>query len=45
LSSTPDEVIKGFSIYLVLPAALCPNVYSAFKKNEYKKKEKYVSAE
>jgi hypothetical protein len=29
-----------FSIYLILPAALGPGVYSAFNKNEYQKQKK-----
>jgi hypothetical protein len=34
-ASIPDEVI--FSIYLILPAALGPGVYSASNRNEYRK--------
>jgi hypothetical protein len=34
--SIPDEVI--FYIYLILPAALGPGVYSASKRNEYQKR-------
>jgi hypothetical protein len=33
--SIPDEV--NFKIYLILPAALGPGVYSAFNRNEYQK--------
>jgi hypothetical protein len=33
--SIPDEV--NFSIYLILPAALGPGVYSASNRNEYQK--------
>jgi hypothetical protein len=35
----------GFSIYLILPAALGPGIYSASNKNEYKKKKNNVSGE
>jgi hypothetical protein len=35
--SRPDEVNEFFSIYLTLPAALGPGVYSASKRNEYRK--------
>jgi hypothetical protein len=34
-----------FSIYLVLPAALSPGVYSASNKNEYQKQKNYVYGE
>jgi hypothetical protein len=37
--STPDEVIEFFSIYLILPAALCLG-YSASNRNEYQKQKK-----
>jgi hypothetical protein len=33
--SRPDEVIFFFLIYLILPAALGPGVYSASNNNEY----------
>jgi hypothetical protein len=33
--SIPDEVIRFFSIDLILPAALGPEVYSASNSNEY----------
>jgi hypothetical protein len=41
-----DEV-NGFffSVYLILPAALGPGVYSASKTNEYRKQENNVSGE
>jgi hypothetical protein len=35
--STPDEVNEFFSIFLILPAALGPRVYSASNTNEYHK--------
>jgi hypothetical protein len=41
----PDEVIDFFSIYLILPAALGPGVYSASNRNEYQKQRKHVSVE
>jgi hypothetical protein len=28
-----------FSIYLILPATLCPGVYSASNRNEYQKQK------
>jgi hypothetical protein len=33
------------SIYLTLPAALGPGVYSASNRNEYQKEKNYVSEE
>jgi hypothetical protein len=44
VGSRPDEVNEFFSIYLILPAALGPGVYSASNRNEYQKK-KNVSGE
>jgi hypothetical protein len=42
--SIPDEV--NFKIYLILPAALGPGVYSASNRNEYHKhKNNNVSGE
>jgi hypothetical protein len=42
--SRPDKV--NFSIYLILPAALGPGVYSASNRNEYQKqKNNHVSGE
>jgi hypothetical protein len=38
----PDEVIDFFSIYLILPAALGPGVYSASNINQYQKQKKKV---
>jgi hypothetical protein len=35
----PDEVIEFFSIYLILPAALGPGVYSASNRIEYQKQK------
>jgi hypothetical protein len=43
VGSIPDEVI--FKIYLILPAALVPGVYSASNRNEYQKQENDVSGE
>jgi hypothetical protein len=34
-----------FSIYLILPAALGPGIYSASNRNEYQKKKNYVTGE
>jgi hypothetical protein len=33
----PDEVINYFSMYLILPAALGPGVYSASNRNKFQK--------
>jgi hypothetical protein len=41
----PDKVKELFSIYLVLPAALGPGIYSAFNRNEYQKQKNNVSGE
>jgi hypothetical protein len=38
--SVPDEDIEFFSIYLILPSALGPKVYSASNRNEYRKQKK-----
>jgi hypothetical protein len=35
--SIPDEVNTFFSIYVILPAALGPEVYSTSNRNEYQK--------
>jgi hypothetical protein len=43
--SRPDEVNGFFSIYLILPAALGPGVYSASNRNEYRKQRNNVSGE
>jgi hypothetical protein len=34
-----------FSMYIILPAALGPGVYSASNRNEYHKQKNYVSGE
>jgi hypothetical protein len=34
-----------FYIYLILPAALGPGVYSASNRNEYEKQKNHVSVE
>jgi hypothetical protein len=36
----PDEVIEFFLIYLIVPAALGPGVYSSSNRNEYRKHKK-----
>jgi hypothetical protein len=43
----PREVIKNefLSIYLILPAALGPGVYSASNRNEYEKQRNNVFGE
>jgi hypothetical protein len=38
-------VIELFSIYLILPAALGPGIYSASNINEYQKQKEIVSRE
>jgi hypothetical protein len=43
--SRPDEVNAFFLIYLILPAALGPEVHSASNRNEYQKQENNVSGE
>jgi hypothetical protein len=40
-----DEVIELLSVYLILPAALGPGVYSALNINEYQKQKNNVSGE
>jgi hypothetical protein len=36
---------EKFLIYLIIPAALRPGVYSASKRNEYQKLKNYASGE
>jgi hypothetical protein len=36
---------RYFSIYLIIPAALSPGVYSAAKENEYQKQKNNISGE
>jgi hypothetical protein len=43
--SRPDEVKDFFAIYLILPAALYPEAYSACNRNEYQKKKNHVSGQ
>jgi hypothetical protein len=44
MGSRPDEVNDFFfSIFLILPAALGPGVYSASNRNEYQKLRNNVS--
>jgi hypothetical protein len=38
--SRPDEVNEFLSMYLTLPAALDPGVYSASNRNKYQKQKK-----
>jgi hypothetical protein len=40
--SRPEEV-NIFSIYLIVPAAVGPGVYSASNRNEYQKQKNNVS--
>jgi hypothetical protein len=44
-SSRPDEVNTFFSICLIIPAALNPEVYSACNRNEYQEQKNSVSGE
>jgi hypothetical protein len=44
-SSSPDEVIDFFSIYLILPDALGPGVHTVSNGNEYQKQKNNVSGE
>jgi hypothetical protein len=41
--SRPDEVYKFFSVYIILPSALGPGVYSASNRNEYQKQKNNIS--
>jgi hypothetical protein len=43
--SRPDEANEFLSIYLILPVALGPGVYSASNRNEYQKHKNNVSGE
>jgi hypothetical protein len=43
--SRPDEVDDFFLIYLILPAALDPGVYSVSNRNESQKYNNDVSGE
>jgi hypothetical protein len=45
VGSRPDEVNEFFAIYLILPAAPGPGVYSASNRNEYQKQKINVSEE
>jgi hypothetical protein len=45
VDSRPDEVNDFVSIYLILLAALGPEVYSASNRNEYQKQKNDVSGE
>jgi hypothetical protein len=38
--SRPEELIEFFSIYLILPALLGPEIYSPSNRNEYEKQKK-----
>jgi hypothetical protein len=40
-----SRVVIIFSVYLILPAALGPAVYSASNRNEYQKQKNNVSGE
>jgi hypothetical protein len=45
VGSRPDEVSEFFPIYIILPAALGPGIYSASNRNEYQKQKNNVSGE
>jgi hypothetical protein len=40
--SRPDEVNEFLKIYLILPAALGPGVFSTSNRNEYQKQKKIM---
>jgi hypothetical protein len=40
--SRPNEVNGFFSMYLILPAAIRPGVYSATDRNEYQKQKNNI---
>jgi hypothetical protein len=40
-----NEVNEFVSIYLILPAALGPGIYSASNRNEYQKQKNNISRE
>jgi hypothetical protein len=44
VGSRPDEN-EFFSVYLILPAALGPEVHSASSRNEFQKQKNNVSGE
>jgi hypothetical protein len=39
------RIMNFLSIYLILPTALCPGIYSASNRNEYQKQKNNVSGE
>jgi hypothetical protein len=41
----PMRLMDLFLIYLIIPAALGPGVYSASNRDEHQKQENYVPAE
>jgi hypothetical protein len=43
--SRPEEVNEFFSMYLILPAALGPGVYSVCNWNEYQKQKNNICGE
>jgi hypothetical protein len=43
MGSRSDEMNYFFSIYLILPAALGPGVYSASSKNQYQKQNFFIT--
>jgi hypothetical protein len=45
VGSRPDEVNTFFSVYLIFPAALGCEAYSAPNRNEYQKQKNNVSGE
>jgi hypothetical protein len=40
-----NTYLSNISMYLILPATLCPGVHSAPNRNEYQKQENNVSGE
>jgi hypothetical protein len=43
--SIPSEVIEFFSSYIIILAALGPEVYSASNRNEYQKQKNNILGE
>jgi hypothetical protein len=40
-----DPIRRNFKMYLIIPAALGPGVYSVYNRNEYRKHKRNVSWE
>jgi hypothetical protein len=44
VDSIPDITEFFFSVYLIVPAALGPGIYSASNRNEYRKQKKFLGS-